>query len=205
MVRRHLPEQVLQGPGSGHEVAGRLVHRLVPQARYAARRQARGGRACGTSRTRRPMKGMSAMPVDSQELEAPPARCSRPRRRSATSCRSTGGRWTSATCAPSPRCSRRTARWAGASGEATGPEGIYTMLTASLPDNPPLAGRDAVAPDHRSGDHGRRRPRDGGEPVDARPPRRGRHAAAAHARPLRGRARSSRTGAGASCGARSRG
>jgi uncharacterized protein (TIGR02246 family) len=27
--------------------------------------------------------------------------------------------------------------WTGASGEATGPEGIYTMLTAVLPDNPP--------------------------------------------------------------------
>jgi len=30
--------------------------------------------------------------------------------------------------------------WAGASGEATGPEGIYTMLTAALTDNPPWPG-----------------------------------------------------------------
>jgi uncharacterized protein (TIGR02246 family) len=30
--------------------------------------------------------------------------------------------------------------WAGASGEATGPEGIYEMLTAALPDNPPWPG-----------------------------------------------------------------
>jgi hypothetical protein len=30
--------------------------------------------------------------------------------------------------------------WTGASGEATGPEGIYTMLTAALPDNPPWPG-----------------------------------------------------------------
>jgi len=27
--------------------------------------------------------------------------------------------------------------WTGASGEATGPAAIYTMLTAALPDNPP--------------------------------------------------------------------
>jgi hypothetical protein len=30
--------------------------------------------------------------------------------------------------------------WAGASGEGTGPEGIYTMLSASLVDNPPWPG-----------------------------------------------------------------
>jgi hypothetical protein len=30
--------------------------------------------------------------------------------------------------------------WSGASGEATGPEGIYEMLTAALPDNPPWPG-----------------------------------------------------------------
>jgi hypothetical protein len=30
--------------------------------------------------------------------------------------------------------------WAGASGEATGPEGIYAMLTAALPDNPAWPG-----------------------------------------------------------------
>jgi uncharacterized protein (TIGR02246 family) len=30
--------------------------------------------------------------------------------------------------------------WAGASGEATGPEGIYEMLTAALTDNPPWPG-----------------------------------------------------------------
>ena len=30
--------------------------------------------------------------------------------------------------------------WTGASGEATGPEAIYTMLTAALPDNPPWPG-----------------------------------------------------------------
>jgi uncharacterized protein (TIGR02246 family) len=30
--------------------------------------------------------------------------------------------------------------WTGASGAATGPEGIYTMLTAALPDNPPWPG-----------------------------------------------------------------
>jgi uncharacterized protein (TIGR02246 family) len=30
--------------------------------------------------------------------------------------------------------------WAGASGEATGPEGIYEMLTAVLPENPPAPG-----------------------------------------------------------------
>lgn len=30
--------------------------------------------------------------------------------------------------------------WKGASGEGTGPEGIYTMLTAALTDNPPWPG-----------------------------------------------------------------
>jgi uncharacterized protein (TIGR02246 family) len=30
--------------------------------------------------------------------------------------------------------------WTGASGDATGPEGIYTMLTAALPENPPWPG-----------------------------------------------------------------
>jgi uncharacterized protein (TIGR02246 family) len=30
--------------------------------------------------------------------------------------------------------------WTGASGAATGPEGIYTMLTAALPENPPWPG-----------------------------------------------------------------
>jgi hypothetical protein len=30
--------------------------------------------------------------------------------------------------------------WKGASGEATGPEAIYSMLTAALPDNPPWPG-----------------------------------------------------------------
>jgi uncharacterized protein (TIGR02246 family) len=30
--------------------------------------------------------------------------------------------------------------WTGASGEATGPAAIYTMLTAALPDNPPWPG-----------------------------------------------------------------
>jgi uncharacterized protein (TIGR02246 family) len=30
--------------------------------------------------------------------------------------------------------------WTGASGEATGPEAIYTMLTAALPENPPWPG-----------------------------------------------------------------
>ncbi|HEY3614009.1 MAG TPA: nuclear transport factor 2 family protein [Gaiellales bacterium] len=30
--------------------------------------------------------------------------------------------------------------WAGASGEATGPEGIYTMLTGALSENPPWPG-----------------------------------------------------------------
>jgi len=30
--------------------------------------------------------------------------------------------------------------WAGASGEGSGPEGIYAMLTASLTDNPPWPG-----------------------------------------------------------------
>ena len=30
--------------------------------------------------------------------------------------------------------------WTGASGSATGPEGIYDMLTAVLPDNPPAPG-----------------------------------------------------------------
>jgi uncharacterized protein (TIGR02246 family) len=30
--------------------------------------------------------------------------------------------------------------WTGASGEATGPEGIYTMLTAVLPENPSWPG-----------------------------------------------------------------
>jgi SnoaL-like protein len=30
--------------------------------------------------------------------------------------------------------------WAGASGEATGPEGIYTMLSAQLSENPPWPG-----------------------------------------------------------------
>jgi uncharacterized protein (TIGR02246 family) len=33
-----------------------------------------------------------------------------------------------------------TGTWTGASGAATGPEGIYTMLTAALPDNPPWPG-----------------------------------------------------------------
>jgi hypothetical protein len=31
----------------------------------------------------------------------------------------------------------REGTWSGRSGEATGPEGIYTMLIAQLPDNPP--------------------------------------------------------------------
>jgi hypothetical protein len=30
--------------------------------------------------------------------------------------------------------------WSGASGEGTGPEGIYAMLTAALPENPPWPG-----------------------------------------------------------------
>ena len=30
--------------------------------------------------------------------------------------------------------------WAGASGEATGPDAIYAMLTAALPENPPWPG-----------------------------------------------------------------
>ena len=30
--------------------------------------------------------------------------------------------------------------WSGASGERTGPEGIYAMLTAALPENPPWPG-----------------------------------------------------------------
>jgi hypothetical protein len=34
----------------------------------------------------------------------------------------------------------RNGTWSGASGEATGPDGIYEMLTAALPDNPPWPG-----------------------------------------------------------------
>ena len=92
--------------------------------------------------------------------------------------------------------------WAGASGEATGPEGIYAMLTASLTDNPPWPGPTLWHLITDPADHRRRRPRDRSEPVDARPPRR---------RATRRRCRrsaptttssSSRTAAGASCGAR---
>ena len=91
--------------------------------------------------------------------------------------------------------------WAGASGEATGPEGIYAMLTGGTAGQPALAGRHAVAPDHRPVDHGRRRPRDGqslwmhvrrGEATHRSCPR----SAATRT------SSSSRTGAGASCGAR---
>ena len=65
--------------------------------------------------------------------------------------------------------------WAGASGEATGPEGIYTMLTASLPDNPPWPGPTLwhLITDPQITVDGDRATAH--EPVDARAPRRRRH------------------------------